>query len=137
MVRLEQRPPTARVRHHKSYNARLAEGRGERVWSSWTLALLIQDVLQANQRDVTEEDLRSVRSRDYLRVKLLEPTEPHHVARRMPPPHADRRAWYYRVDPDVARKLTAATLSKWRANLPDAAEVAVQVADKRGLPGTV
>jgi len=40
MARLEQRAPTAKVPHHKSDNATLAEGRGERVWSSWTIALL-------------------------------------------------------------------------------------------------
>ena len=132
MARLEQRSPSRRVQHHKSDNARLAEGRGERVWSSWTLALLIQEVLKQNQRDVTEADLRPVRSCEYLRVKLLGPTEQHHVARRMPPPHNDRKAWYYQVDPKDAGKLTRAEVTTWRANRPDDVELDRLVRDKTG-----
>jgi len=77
MSRLEERKPTAKVPHHKSDNARLAAGRGERVWTSWTLRRLIDDVLKLNERDVAEKDLRSVKCLEYLRVKLLEPTEEH------------------------------------------------------------
>ena len=132
MARLEQQAPTAKVPHHKSDNATLAEGRGERVWSSWTLALLTLEVLKLNRRDVTAADLRAVRSRDYLRVKLLEPTEQHHVARRMPPPHNSRKAWYYRVDEKAARRLTSAQVAKWRARRPDDDELKRLVIEKTG-----
>jgi hypothetical protein len=118
--------------HHKSDNAKLAEGRGERVWTKWTLKLLIEEVLRLNERDVTEKDIRAVRSLEYIRVKVLEATEQHHVARRMPPPHNRRMAWYYRVDPKVARKLSSADVQRWSASRPDDAELDIQVKDKTG-----
>ncbi len=102
------------------------------MWTSWTLALLIEEVLKVNERDVTEKDLRAIKSREYLRVKLLQATKQHHVALRMPQPHNLRMAWYYRIDSKVARKLTAAEAQRWRANRPDDEELDIQVNDKTG-----
>ena len=48
--------------HNKSKNARLAEARGERTWTNFTLKLLIEEVIRLNEKDVTEASLRAVRS---------------------------------------------------------------------------
>lgn len=131
MARLNQKPPTSRVPHHKSKNARLAEGRGEGVWTSWTQKRLIDEVMRLNY-GVTAVDLRRVGPLEYLRVLLLQPTEQHHTALRMQAPHNSRQTQYYRVDPRLAHKLKPTDIQRWQANKPDDEELDRMVFDKTG-----
>lgn len=109
--------------HNKSPNAKAAEGRGERTWTGWRLGTLVEQVLRHNRRDVTEDDLRGVRCLEYLKVKLLEPTERHHVRLRRPAPLASDMVTYYAVRAKDAERLTSAQLARWRDSLPSPSEL--------------
>ncbi|GAB2644398.1 hypothetical protein GCM10027270_35260 [Nocardioides ginkgobilobae] len=109
--------------HNKSPNAKAAELRGERTWTGWRLSTLTEQVLRHNQRDVTERDLRGVGCLEYLKVKLLTPTERHHVRLRRPAPLTSDMVTYYALRMNVAERLTAAQLKSWRAALPTPEEL--------------
>jgi len=109
--------------HNKSPNAKAAEGRGEHTWTGWRLAILVEQVLRYNKRDVTEDDLRGVRCLEYLKVKLLSPTERHHVRLRRPAPLRSDMVTYYALRTRDVEKLTAARLAMWRDDLPTPVEL--------------
>ena len=113
----------AKAQHNKSVNARDAERRGERTWTGWRLGLLSEQIISHNKRGVSEEDLRGVRCLEYLKVKLLKPTEPHHVRLRRPAPLTSEMVTYYAIRSRDAERLTPSMLASWRNNLPSATEL--------------
>lgn len=115
---LTPRPKTKRTPHNKSDRARDAEARGERTWTNWRLGDLIQQVLRCNTRDVKELDLRQVRNLEYLKVKLLVPTEKHHTGLRMPDPVTLKQDQYFALNGKMAAKLSRETVAMWREKPP-------------------
>lgn len=106
--------PTRRTPHNKSDRARDAEARGEHTWTGWRLAELIDQVLRVNRRGLTAKNLRDVRSLEYLKVKLLVPTQRHHTGLRMPQPVTLKQDQYFAVNTTLAEKLTPREVSTWR-----------------------
>lgn len=117
-MRFTPRQPSKQTPHNKSDRARAAELRGERTWTNWRLSDLVQEVGRLNTRGVTEFDLRQVRNLEYLKVKLLVPTEEHHTKLRMPAPLTLNKDQFFALDTKLAAKLTPETISKWRDRPP-------------------
>lgn len=115
---MEPRPRTRGRPRNKSEGARAAEVRGERTWTGWRLRDLIDQVLRANTRGVTEQDLRSVRNLQLLKVKLLVPTEKHHTGLRMPEPVTLKQDQYFGLNIGLAAKLQTREVARWRDNPP-------------------
>lgn len=101
--------------HNKSERARAAETRGERTWTGWRLAELVDQILRLNRKGVSEREVRSVKPLEYLKVKVLEPSECHHTGLRMPDPLGGKQDQYFRVRRKVAENLTSQELALWRA----------------------
>ena len=111
-------PPTKRPPHNKSGRARAAESRGQHTWTGWRLAELIEQVLRWNRHGLTAKDLRRVKNLEYLKVKLLVPTERHHTGLRMPEPVTLKQDKYFALNTVAAERLTALDLAKWRDDPP-------------------
>lgn len=124
--------PTKRTPHNKSERARAAEVRGERTWTGWRLAELIDQVVRVNTGGVTATDLRGVKNLEYLKVKLLRPTEKHHTGLRMESPVKLKQDQYYGVNLAVAEKLAPATIANWRATMPTPDELDAAVENLTG-----
>lgn len=122
-IALEPRPRTPRVPHNKSKRARDAEARGERTWTGWRVADLIEQVLRVNKRGVSEKDLRGVRNLEILKVKLLLITEPHHTKLRMPEPLKPQLDQYYGLNVRKAESLTPTEVGTWRTSFRTAEEL--------------
>lgn len=115
---LTPRPPSKQTPHNKSHRARDAEARGERTWTNWQLGDLVREVRRLNARGVTEDGLRQVRNLEYLKVKLLVPTEKHHTKLRMPEPLTGKQDQYFALNTKAAAKLTPETVALWRDRPP-------------------
>lgn len=112
------KPRTARTPHNKSERARAAEVRGERTWTGWRLADLIEQVVALNSRDVSAKDLRAVKNLEYLKVKLLVPTEAHHTGLRMSSPVTLKQDQFFGVAARRAERLRASEVARWRDDPP-------------------
>ena len=103
---------------NKSESARRAESLGERTWTGWRLGLLIDQVLSCNIHGLNATHLRSVRPLEFLKVKLLVRTEPHHVRLLMQPEIRGDKVQYYALDVKKAKKLKPVHLEDWVSSLP-------------------
>lgn len=111
-------PPTKAHPHNKSPRAKAAETRGERVWTGWQLRELVDQVLRCNSQGVTEEQIRAVRNLEYLKVKLIRPSEMHHTGLRMPGSLQSKKDQYFQLNQVRAEQLKSSELENWRANPP-------------------
>lgn len=117
-VPLTPRQPSKQTPHNKSDRARDAESRSERTWTNWQLGYLAREVRRLNTRGVTELDLRQVKNLEYLKVKLLVPTEKHHTKLRMPEPLTLKKDQFFALNTKVAAKLTPEIVATWRDRPP-------------------
>lgn len=130
-MRVPQNPPTRNTPHNKSRRAKEAEGRGERTWTNWQRGPLIEEVLRVNQRDLGASDLRSVKPLEYLKVKLLVPTERHHVRLRLVGLQSEQ-VHYYGINRKLVDSLTTAKVRGWARTQPTDAELDEMVENLTG-----
>ena len=130
-VRLPQDPATLSTPHNKSKRAREAEARGERTWTNWRLAHLVDEALRLNHRGLTSSDLRSVRPLEFLKVKLLVPTEHHHVRLRIEELRGDQ-VHYYGINRKLASSLTRSEVQDWIRARPTESEIDEMVENLTG-----
>ena len=120
---LKPRPRTKKTPRNKSDRAIEAEFRGERVWTGWRLRDLAEQILRVNLHGVTEKQIRAVRNLEYLKVKLLRPSQQHHTGLRMPGSVQSKKDRYFRLDQARANKLKPSDLESWRAHQPTEEEL--------------
>ncbi|GGD06723.1 hypothetical protein GCM10007231_01860 [Nocardioides daphniae] len=128
----EPKPRTSSKPSNKSVNARGAEGRGERTWTNWRLRDLVEQVIACNRNGLSPLDVRAVKPLEYLKVKLLVPTEPHHVRLRMPDPLTSEKVQYYGLDRKRAEKLRPQDLRAWKDRRPSSDELDEMVENLTG-----
>lgn len=130
-MRLPQNPPTRSTPHNKSKRAREAEVRGERTWTNWRLEQLIEDALRLNHKGLTASNLRSVKPLEYLKVKLLVRTAPHHVRLRFAELKGDQ-VQYYEINRKLIGSLAPARVRSWSETAPTDPELDEMVMNLTG-----
>lgn len=84
-----------------------------------------------NQRGLGASDLRSVKPLEYLKVKLLIPTEHHHVRLRLVGLRSDQ-VHYYGINRKLVDSLTAAKVREWALTRPSESEIDEMVENLTG-----
>lgn len=130
-MRLPQNPPTPKTPHNRSTRAREAEARGERTWTNWRLEHLVQEALRLNHKGLTAANLRSVKPLEYLKVKLLVPTDPHHVHLRIDELKGEM-AQFYGVNRKLLSSLSPAKVGSWSVARPTDSELDEMVINLTG-----
>ena len=84
-----------------------------------------------NQRGLDASDLRSVKPLEYLKVKLLVPTEHHHVRLRLAGLESEQ-VHYYSINRKLVDLLTTAKVRDWARTRPTEADIDEMVENLTG-----